>query len=198
MAAQQQEQHHQEEGWPLGLRPLNARVGLLRNPDFNGSISFSTTMLTRTPSSTTNSSSDLDTESTQSFFHDKSITLGSLLGFSGILALSRRSMRGRGGSRSESFTREQHRNSNYKAKPWIFSLCSRLNTDAVERRASSSSSIANNNMSNPPSLGHFLEVERRASSAVSNGSNSSSKLLEHDNGYGSPLVLSCLCGQIIE
>ncbi|CAN0881543.1 hypothetical protein LINGRAHAP2_LOCUS14298 [Linum grandiflorum] len=193
MAQQQQQQQHeeQEEGWPLGLRPLNARVGLLRNPDFNGSISFSTTMLTRTPSSTTISSSDLDTQSTQSFFHDKSITLGSLIGLSSILALSRRSMRGR--SRSETFIREEQQR---KPKPCIFSLCSRLTTDAViERRTSSasSSSIAINNMSNPPSLGHFLEVERRASS-FTNGS----KLLEQENGYGSPLVLSCLCGQLIE
>jgi len=51
----------QEDGWPLGLRPLNARVGLVRNRDFNGSISFST-LLTASNSSFTDSSSDLDTE----------------------------------------------------------------------------------------------------------------------------------------
>ncbi|CAI0472703.1 unnamed protein product [Linum tenue] len=251
----------QEEGWPLGLRPLNARVGMLRNQDFNGSISFATTMLTRSTSSTTDSSSDLDTESTGSFFHDKSITLGSLIGFSSILELSRRSTRGRGG-RSSSLREQQHSNNSYKPKPWIFSLCSRLTTDAVN-----TNSTNNNSSNHPPSLGHFLQVERRAAVACGNNSNastnshdngsvsprtlvygpndfspiaesvggsvmnslfvggeiaapqvaeddgggrrrssnnndtnssSSSKLLGHGDGYGPPLMLSCLCGQLIE
>ncbi|KAK9169645.1 hypothetical protein Syun_001785 [Stephania yunnanensis] len=51
----------QEEGWPLGLQPLNMRVGLVRTRDFSGSISFNT-LITRSPSSSTDSSSDLDTE----------------------------------------------------------------------------------------------------------------------------------------
>lgn len=51
----------QEDGWPLGLRPLNARVGLVRNRNFSGSVSFST-LLTDSPSPSTASSSDLDTE----------------------------------------------------------------------------------------------------------------------------------------
>ena len=51
----------QEEGWPLGLQPLNARIGLVRNRDFSGSVSFST-LLTASPSSSSISSSDLDTE----------------------------------------------------------------------------------------------------------------------------------------
>ncbi|CAN1135240.1 Uncharacterized protein At3g17950 [Linum perenne] len=235
MAQQQQE----EEGWPLGLRPLNARVGLLRNPEFNnGSISFTTTtVLTRSPSSTTDSSSALDTESTGSFFHDKSITLGSLIGFSNILELSRRSIRGRGG-RSDSL-REHHRYSNhnnnrFKPKPWmIFSLCSKHSTDAVN-------STTNNSKIQPPCLGHLLEEERRAaianSSTVSrsplvalyyndfsppiatgsmnslfvgdeiapqmppsNIASCSTALLEHDDAeHGSLLLLSCLCGKIIE
>ncbi|KAG6769464.1 hypothetical protein POTOM_025101 [Populus tomentosa] len=208
----------QEDGWPLGLRPLNARAGLVRNRDFNGSISFST-LLTASNSSFTDSSSDLDTESTGSFFHDKSLTLGSLIGVSSILELSRRSNRGR----TTETLREQK---NYKSKPWMFSICSRLSPDVV------------NTNNNAPSLGHFLEVERRAAAnihrrnmiygprdfspilpnsgvnsqflgdqiapqssaslGVDGGRRSNTELLQHGNGYGASLVLSCLCGQLIE
>ncbi|KAI5584337.1 hypothetical protein POPTR_006G084400v4 [Populus trichocarpa] len=212
------EAQQQEDGWPLGLRPLNARVGLVRNRDFNGSISFST-LLTASNSSFTDSSSDLDTESTGSFFHDKSLTLGSLIGVSSILELSRRSTRGR----TTETLREQK---NYKSKPWMFSICSRLSPDVV------------NTNNNAPSLGHFLEVERRAAAnihrrnmiygprnfspilpnsgvnsqflgdqiapqssaslGVDGGRRSNTELLQHGTGYGASLVLSCLCGQLIE
>lgn len=50
----------QEGGWPLGLQPVNLRVGLVRNRNLSGSASFST-LLTASPTST-DSSSDLDTE----------------------------------------------------------------------------------------------------------------------------------------
>ncbi|MBA0674534.1 hypothetical protein Goari_016124, partial [Gossypium aridum] len=181
----------QEEGWPLGLQPLNVRVGLPgRNHDYSGSISFNT-ILTGSPTSSTDSSSDLDTEgskiypfscsieqtvfdkfakskrsgflrgsvkqvwdsspsigqSTGSFFHDKSITLGSLIGVSSIWELSKRSIRGR---KAEA-TRDKRNN---RSKVWLFSLCSRDNTDAENV----------NNANNAPSLGHFLAVERRAAS----------------------------------
>ncbi|CAA2973201.1 Hypothetical predicted protein [Olea europaea subsp. europaea] len=133
-----------EEGWPLGLEPLNVRVGVLRNGDINGSLSFNT-LLTGSPTSSAFSSSDLDTESTGSFFHDRSITLGSLIGLSSILELSRRSTRGQ--------LPEPTRNKkSYKSKICCFSLCSNT-TDAVST-----------NKNNAPSLGHFLEAERRAAS----------------------------------
>ncbi|KAF4378645.1 hypothetical protein G4B88_031249 [Cannabis sativa] len=48
-----------EEGWPLGLQPLNARVGLARNRDFSESISFNT-LISGSPTCSTNSSSDDD------------------------------------------------------------------------------------------------------------------------------------------
>ena len=51
----------QEEGWPLGLRFLNSRIGLVRNGDYSGSVSFST-MLTGSPTPSIDSSSDLDTQ----------------------------------------------------------------------------------------------------------------------------------------
>lgn len=84
-------------------------------------------------------------QSTGSFFHDNSITLGSLIGISSFLELSRRSTRGRMVEPSKDNKRI------HKLKPWLFSLCSRLSTDAV---------IGND----APSLGHYLEAERRAAS----------------------------------
>ncbi|GLT60165.1 hypothetical protein SLA2020_329440 [Shorea laevis] len=140
----------QEEGWPLGLHPVNVRVGLARNLHYSGSISFNTT-LTASPSCSTDSSSDLDTESTGSFFHDASITLGSLIGVSSILELSRRSIRGR---KAELSKEKKATNTTNKSKFWLFSLCSRDSADAE-------CMDMNNNL---PSLGHFLAVERRASS----------------------------------
>ncbi|WCJ41221.1 hypothetical protein M5689_022103 [Euphorbia peplus] len=132
----------QEEGWPLGLQPLNERVGLPLsrrvNGDFSGSISFNT-LHTASPVSSTDSSSDLDTESTGSFFHDRSITLGSLIGAS--LKTSKSSRR---------VKKVENKKSN---KTWMFSLCSRDTTDAPN---------VNNINSNAPSLGQFLAVERRA------------------------------------
>ncbi|KAK4348522.1 hypothetical protein RND71_031277 [Anisodus tanguticus] len=219
----------QEEGWPLGLQPLN-----VRNRGFNGSISFNT-LITGSPSSSTDSSSDLDTQglsetvslspnrnkSTASFFHDKSITLGSLIGITSILEFSRRSTIRR--TIVEPIIRDEKINSNNKSRTWLFSLCSKLSTDAVSM----------NNINSAPSLGHFLEAERKAAnerpnngygpddfnqlsdhSNVNNNSNSlfiggqiappphdeSRKgLFEKDdqNGHGGPLIFSCLCGHLV-
>ncbi|KAF9665509.1 hypothetical protein SADUNF_Sadunf16G0130200 [Salix dunnii] len=206
----------QEEGWPLGLQPLNARVGIARNGAFSGSRSFNT-LLSVSPS--TDSSSDLDTESTGSFFHDRSVTLGSLIGVSSILELSRKSTR----TRKVEVAVDKK---SCKSKTWIFSLCSRDTTDAKSV----------NNYT--PSLGHFLAVERRAAgeyrrnhSPVIYGSHdelelaqpvtepnslfvnghvapprlnqisgagaerSGNEKLEHCSGYGVPVLFSCMCGQ---
>lgn len=139
----------QEEGWPLGLQPLNLRIGLGRSR--NGSTSFNTS-LSDSLTSSTDSSSDLDTESTGSFFHDRSTTLGSLIGVSSIVNLSRRSTRGR----SNGVMTEVQKN--YRSKTtWCFSLCPRNSTDAE-----STVMMIRNSDSNAPSLGHFLAVERRA------------------------------------
>ncbi|CAL5192056.1 unnamed protein product [Lathyrus oleraceus] len=136
----------QEEGWPLGLRLLNSRIGVARNGDFSGSVSFSTVLSADSPTLSTYSSSDLDTQSTGSFFHDKSITLGSLIRISSFLELSRRSSRGRVMENSKDNKK------NHKQKPWLFSLCSNLCTDAV---------IGND----AHSLGHYLEAERKAATS---------------------------------
>ncbi|KAL2981957.1 hypothetical protein AAZX31_13G316900 [Glycine max] len=122
----------QDEGWPLGLlQPVNARIELVRNSENGGSISFNT-LLTGSPSSSTDSSSDLDTESTGSFFPDQSITLGSLMGVSSIVELSRRSLRG---TKAELLKSKKKR---FNFSSWS---CSKKN---------------------PPSIGQFLAVERRA------------------------------------
>ncbi|XP_042031888.1 uncharacterized protein At3g17950-like [Salvia splendens] len=182
----------QEEGWPLGLQPLNVRVGLERNRDLNASLSFNT-LLTSSPISSDDFSSDLDTLSTGSFFHDKSITLGSLIGISSILELSRRSRRGRAPDQAAR---------SKKTRTWFLSLCSRLSTDAVS-------------MSNAPSLAHLLQAERTAAgqgvddfSQISNHntlfvgghvapprppSPFARDLLSHH--HAPPLLLSCLCAQ---
>lgn len=89
-------------------------------------------------------------QSTGSFFHEKSITLGSLIGVSTILELSRRSTRG-----GAAETVRGRKNNVYKPKPWLFSLCSKLSTDAV-----------NTSSNNTPSLGHFLEAERRSTAGI--------------------------------
>lgn len=148
-------------------------------------------------------------QSTGSFFRDKSITLGNLIGISSILELSRRSTRGR-------ISEPARSKKNYKARAWFLSLCSRLSTDAVS-------------INNAPSLGQFLEVERRAASSYrrnptsnalgpddfSNLSDTNSlfrggqvappqssetalsrDLLIHENGDEPPLILSCLCGNL--
>ncbi|XP_074295092.1 uncharacterized protein LOC141622956 isoform X2 [Silene latifolia] len=178
-------------------------------------MSFNTTrtnVLTASPTSSTDSSSDLDTESTGSFFHDRSITLGSLIGVSSILEFSRRSIRGR---RPEPLKVKKP----CKTRPWIFSLCSR---DSIDVKTTTTTT---------PSLAQFLAVERRNQGPQafvpdeislgqpisepnslfengrvappqlspwpgSEGENGHSRGMEPgNNGYGVPVLFSCMCGQ---
>ncbi|KAJ0979444.1 hypothetical protein J5N97_014918 [Dioscorea zingiberensis] len=113
----------QDGGWPLGL---------VRNLDFSGSLSFST-LITGSSSSSSVSSSDLDTESTRSFFHERSITLGSIIGFSE--------------------TQDSLKEKKSQKSRACFSLCSM--TQFINCQKSSAT----------PSLGHFLEAERRRNQA---------------------------------
>ncbi|EOA21684.1 hypothetical protein CARUB_v10002109mg [Capsella rubella] len=163
---------HQEEGWPLGLRPVNARIGGLRIGTHHhnhhhhhheqvsaGSISFSSLL---SPSPSSHSSSDLDSQSMGSFFRDRSYTLGNLIGISSFLELSRRSNRTR--IDQTAARNHQHQKSlrtNYK--PWIFSICSKLSTNATVISHNRITNEDNNGgRNNVQSLGHFLMVERRA------------------------------------
>lgn len=160
-------------------------------------------------------------QSTGSFFRDRNATLGSLIGAGRILEQSRRSSRFR--SSEVSFRGKRCNQRNHKSsRPWLFSLCSRLSTDAVR-------------IDTAPSLGFFLEAERRAAityrknnnpppvsdpntttlmssdvpqTAAMSGSVSLvvyatrehqvGQMIEHDSRYGVPSLLSCLRGQIIE
>lgn len=99
------------------------------------------------PSISSDSSSDLDTESTGSFFYDKSITLGNLIGLQSDLAVSTRAIDGREHPSSET-PRRHKRNS--RSKSW-WGFCG------------SSAGCDQSNM--PPSLGQFLEVERRVAAS---------------------------------
>lgn len=110
---------------------------------------------------------------------------------------------------------------NHKLKPWLFSLCTKLTTDAV-----------NANHVHVPSLGQYLAAERRARStyrrnqlAITHGHNVCSpvkesnspvvggqvalsspaslgedsgrkknRALKQNNGYGTPIPFSSLCG----
>ncbi|CAN6559607.1 unnamed protein product [Malus baccata var. baccata] len=146
------QQIQQDEGWPLGLQPMHVRIGLAAsNHEFSGSVSFNT-LLTGSPTSSTDSSSDLDTESTGSFFHDRSITLGSLIGINSILELSRRSLRGRKSEHQAGKDRKTNNTTTTttKFRMCFFSLCSKDSTDGENVRH------------HQPSLGHFLAAERQA------------------------------------
>ncbi|KAG4921479.1 hypothetical protein JHK82_050446 [Glycine max] len=179
-----------QKGWPLGLRLLNGRNG-----DFSGSVSFSriSTILTASPTPSTESSSDLDSQLPRTL---KEINQGK-----------------NGGT-----LKGQQKESQAEDLIWLFSLCSKLTTDAV------SVNVA-------PSLGHYLVAERRAESThrrnnqcstiygpndffpirESNslfvggqGAHSSStslgedcgrepnKVLDQSNGYAAPIIC-CVC-----
>ncbi|CAN1282892.1 hypothetical protein LINPERPRIM_LOCUS18213, partial [Linum perenne] len=134
-------------------------------------------------------------QSTGSFFHDKTITLGSLIGGSNILELSKKSKRGK---KTESLKAKKA----CKSKPWIFSLC------AKDPIASDSQGLKDNVA--PPSLGDFLAVERRTTSNGCRKEVPKNSLFvnghvappHRDNanggsshGGGVPvLLLSCVCG----
>ncbi|KAF7823616.1 60S Ribosomal protein [Senna tora] len=147
------------EGWPLGLQPLNVRIGLARNHDNNnsGSVSFNTLLTVSPPSSSTDSSSDLDTQSTGSFFLDKSTTLGSLLGVSSILELSRRSLRG---VKAEVLKSKKNigNKSNWTSCLSLMCVCSRK-TSLHDDDDDNGEKVEENGAS---SLGDFLAGERRA------------------------------------
>ncbi|XP_068661259.1 uncharacterized protein [Aristolochia californica] len=65
-------------GWPLGLENMNQRLRYVET--LQAVPAASNTLRLRSTSFSSFSSSDLDTESTRSFFQDGSITLGRLIG----------------------------------------------------------------------------------------------------------------------
>lgn len=136
----------QNDGWPLRLNPLHVRDRIMENHMLTEPNAFSS-LIAVSPSISSDSSSDLDTESTGSFFYDKSITLGNLIGLQSDLAVSTRVIDGQEHPSSET-PRRHKRNS--RSKSW-WGLCG------------SSGGCNETNM--PPSLGQFLEVERRVAAS---------------------------------
>lgn len=136
----------QNNGWPLRLQPLHVRDRMMENHMLTEPNTFSS-LIAVSPSISSDSSSDLDTESTGSFFYDKSITLGNLIGLQSDLAVSTRVIDGQEHPSSET-PRRHKRNS--RSKSW-WGLCG--------------SSGGCNERNLPPSLGQFLEVERRVAAS---------------------------------
>uniref|UniRef100_A0ACD5VST6 Uncharacterized protein n=1 Tax=Avena sativa TaxID=4498 RepID=A0ACD5VST6_AVESA len=121
-----------EDGWPLGLGALNARAGVI------GSAGSASSTAAFTPSHCVSSfaSSDVDTESAWSLPRGGGgMTLATLIGLVDAME-NRRSSRGARASRSG------------KLRALLLSLCLRSHLE--------------NGRSAAPSLGQFLEMERRA------------------------------------
>lgn len=100
-------------------------------------------------------------QSMGSFFRDRSYTLGNLIGISSFLELSRRSNRTRIDQTTAS-RNHQHQKNLKTYKPWIFSICSKLSTNATVISHNRIINEDNDGRNNVQSLGHFLMVERRA------------------------------------
>lgn len=148
-------------GWPLGLQqPLQIVRG--EPPSF----------FISTPSITSESSSDLDTESTGSFFPERSTTLGSLIGIqsssqsdqSQALVLAR----------TESERRKSTGTSSLRSRT---SWCPMLGCGGGSNREALGMS---------PSLAHLLEEERKATGSQRQASNNIEEgaHTENDGGAG--------------
>ncbi|XP_015697458.1 uncharacterized protein LOC102712601 [Oryza brachyantha] len=130
-----------QDGWPLGLGAMNARAGVVRSMDLSGSASFSTAFTSSHCASSSLTSSDFDTESAWSLSRrggggaGGGMTLASLIGL--VDAMESRRRRSTRASRSG------------KVRALLLSLCLRSHLE---------------NVRGAPSLGQFLEMERRASS----------------------------------
>ncbi|MED6120857.1 hypothetical protein PIB30_024881 [Stylosanthes scabra] len=155
------QQDIEAEGWPLGLLqpPNNARVIELArsgNNSESGSISFNT-LLTCSSTDYNNSSSDLDTESTGSFFVDNSTTLGNLMGVSTI---SRRRAPNNKTEQDLKKINKQNKNRLSFIISWLLSS-RRRNINPEE--ANNKNKKTNNDAT---SLAHYLAVERTSNNPI--------------------------------
>ncbi|CAD6236003.1 unnamed protein product [Miscanthus lutarioriparius] len=124
-----------EDGWPLGLGALNARAGLLGAANRSGSSASFATNFTSSRCASSLPSTDFDTESAWSLPRARGgVTLASLIGLVDAMESRRRP--------SARAVRSG------KLRALLLSLCLRSHLD---------------NGSGAPSLGQFLEMERRAS-----------------------------------
>ncbi|KAM6574736.1 hypothetical protein CsatA_023063 [Cannabis sativa] len=67
-------------GWPLGLEIMNVRLQVERSLSSSTAVEHYTNLHAPSTSFSSFSSSNLDTESTASFFQDHSVSLGRLIG----------------------------------------------------------------------------------------------------------------------
>lgn len=131
--------HHD---WGLALQPSHLRLRLIEHIRLADHASI----LTPTPSITSQSSSDLETESTGSFFPERSTTLGSLIGIRSRVPADEL----RDGDDQQAATVEISRSKGQgRHCCWCAAFLSCMSSDACQERIS-------------PSLAHLLELERRA------------------------------------
>ncbi|KAJ8549536.1 hypothetical protein K7X08_033243 [Anisodus acutangulus] len=73
--------HEVPSGWPLGLENMNVRLRVAeRSQVVTAAAAAAYRLYISSPSFSSFSSSNLDTESTMSFFQDQSVSLGRLIG----------------------------------------------------------------------------------------------------------------------
>lgn len=163
-------------GWPLGLQqPLQiVRRGFGEAPSFFMS----------TPSVTSESSSDLDTESTGSFFPEKSTTLGSLIG----IQSSSRSDQSQALVLAHGMTESERRKS----------ISTGTSSSLARSRTSWCPMLGCRGGSNrealgmSPSLAHLLEEERKATGSQRQGSNNNVEEGAHTENDGGAIATPAL------
>ncbi|KAH9329607.1 hypothetical protein KI387_001715, partial [Taxus chinensis] len=148
-------------GWPLGLGTVNVRVEIMNAIRAMERSPFHLT----TPSFSSFSSSDLDTESSASFFAERSTTLGNLMGIS-----PRQHRHSHAHSEEMRWSRISGRKAKNsgKMRSWRF-LIGCVNTD-MDDEADAASVTGDTNINNKtsPSLRDLLEAHRRGRSGEEN------------------------------
>ncbi|GLJ15980.1 hypothetical protein SUGI_0264540 [Cryptomeria japonica] len=141
-------------GWPLGLETVNIRVEIMNGIRAMERTPFHLT----TPSSSSLSSSNLDTESSTSFFTERSTTLGNLIGITPTQHTS-------GNVHSEELrwmsTNGRRAKNNGKMRSWRLLIgCTDMNIDE--------SAVSKTDNNNAPSLRDLLEAQRSARTVEEN------------------------------
>ncbi|KAJ7224010.1 hypothetical protein O6H91_11G099700 [Diphasiastrum complanatum] len=142
-------------GWPFGLQPVNTRLRLETFRWEDPSV-----FITSSPSYS--SSSGLETESTASFFGEKSVTLGRLIGFTYVHSLSSALRQ----SRNSYSTRVwlPHYKKKKKSRSWV-KWFSNLMPCQIPK---GNQSCCIDGRDNLPSLGQMLNLEELQGSSADN------------------------------
>lgn len=150
-------------GWPLGLHPMNAAATRLSMASGTSAFLISTPSLS-------SSSSDLDTESTSSFFPEKSTTLGSLIGIHSSSQLA--FVEGTTSPTTEGDTTRRKRTKGHTRSRtcWSMLACGR--------------SLLNDAIDVSPSLAHFLSRERAETLSPRHNNGTVHTLVGQEQGEG--------------